>query len=506
MSTAFVILAAGKGTRIGRVGETLHKALVPLGGKAVMSHLLALAPAHARVIVCVGHRGDQIKEYIDLAHPQLAVEYVTVEGYDQPGAGPGASLLAAKEAVGDNDMIFTSCDTLWTRDETLWDRSNGSWSAIAPIPAGTPYARWCRMKYHFSPTGTRVEIKDKEPGNGEGWAAYTGLSQILKNDLPDFWAGVQMGDERAGERQVSGGLYALQNRLTLQRIHWTDIGDEEAYHSAVARWEGYDWTKPDEATYVLPEEGRVVKFWADRNILERRRARAKSLEPAVPALLMSGREMLAYEFVAGTTCYQVADRWGAQVTKLLLDWATANLWQPVDLGEFNHATTVALAFYRDKTMGRVMRLDAPLRDKALDALQRVNWNLLAAGCQPGRIHGDFNMGNVIVQAARDGELPRFIGIDWREDFAGEMEWGDMRYDLAKLLAGTQVHWDRAKTGDLRPWADGDVHATVIRNHPTYTVDVEVIGALSLLNSAPLHAAPLDEVLVARGTDWLLEWL
>ena len=33
-------------------------------------------------------------------------------------------------------------------------------------------------------------------------------------------------------------------------------------------------------------------------------------------------------------------------------------------------------------------------------------------------------------------------------------------------------------------------------------DIEIIGALSMINSAPLHDWPLDEVLVDRACAWL----
>ena len=43
----------------------------------------------------------------------------------------------------------------------------------------------------------------------------------------------------------------------MRYVTWTDIGDEEAYAQAVAAISGYDWTKPGEVTWVLPETGRV---------------------------------------------------------------------------------------------------------------------------------------------------------------------------------------------------------------------------------------------------------
>jgi aminoglycoside phosphotransferase (APT) family kinase protein len=119
--------------------------------------------------------------------------------------------------------------------------------------------------------------------------------------------------------------------------------------------------------------------------------------------------------------------------------------------------------------------------------------------RPGVFHGDLNFGNVLW--ADDG-LPPLKAIDWREDFAGCV-WGDLRYDRAKLMAGCVVHWERARRGDFTPWKEGERYLRMFRD-AWQDPSIEVIAALSLLNSAPLHAAPLDEVLVARGTAWLQE--
>ena len=145
---------------MGRVSELLHKALVPLAGRAVLSHLIELAPRSAKIVVCVGCRADQIREYVALAHPQLNVTFVDVADWDQPHGGPGASLLAAKDVI-DGDLIFTSCDTLWQQDQTLW-QTDHSWAGVAPIPAGTPHARWCRVGLSWDGTVEGVYEKNSD--------------------------------------------------------------------------------------------------------------------------------------------------------------------------------------------------------------------------------------------------------------------------------------------------------------------------------------------------------
>jgi NDP-sugar pyrophosphorylase family protein len=495
--SAFVILAAGRGTRIGRVGESLHKALVPLGERAVISRLFDLAPKDAEIIICLGHRGDQIREFVRLAHPNIQPTFIKVDGWDLPGGGPGLSLLAAKDKIGERDVVFTSCDTLWEPGDI--DGHRVSWAGVAPIPAGTQPARWCRIVED----GERAaSILDKVPDPPLG-LAYTGAAGIIQEDLYQFWKGVSQGVTVAGERQVTGGLRRLQfqGTLTTRHMHWLDVGDAAAYSRAVTLYSGYDWTKAGEATWVMPNEHRVVKFWDDAASGNRSAERAEYVGAAVPQLVDRGRQMLAYEYVPGVTVYQALETARSKdgVFARLYAWADKNLWRPAK--DARDIEIAAYEFYRNKTLERVEQLRPELFSMASDAVARVDWDELVRGVVPVRFHGDFNAGNII---ATDDS---FIGIDWRGDFAGR-PWGDRRYDEAKLLAGCLIHWDRARRGDFRPWEEGAVHFTDVlemiplarRRH------VQIIGALSLLNSAPLHAAPLDDVLVVRGTRWLEEVL
>ena len=492
----FVILAAGRGTRMGRTGDSLHKALVPLDGRAVLTHLIELAPPQAKIIICVGHRADQIKTYVALAHRRDNITFIDVPGWSEPSGGPGASLLAALPHV-EGDLVFTSCDTLWKLDPSMWT-TRTSWAGVAPLPAGTTPERWCRL---LVKDGRIANVLDKRPGLPHAHV-YVGLAYIMERDMSRFTDAIKRESTWSRETQVSGGFLGLiRSGRTLQprAVHWTDVGDEAAYRRAVAQFTGYDWTKLDEATYVLPGRGIVVKHWSahDRAVL--RWSRGMDLGPAIPKLRELRDSMMSYDYVQGESAYAAAERYGPQATLELLEWRKKWLMTSTLVVDHDDAQAAALRFYCDKTVARIGRLHLHLYQQAADVVHRIDWTALCRDVQPGIFHGDLNHGNVIWAG------DRFVGIDWREDFAGE-SWGDLRYDLAKLLAGTYVHWDNARRGDFRPWDVGPAHARIIRNDSTYTPSIEIIGALSLLNCAPLHAPPLDEILVARGCAWLEEYV
>lgn len=495
--TTFVVLAAGRGSRLGRIGDELPKCLVPLDGRAVLSHQFELAPSGAKLVVVTGYRADQVEEYVRFAHPNLDVTFVKEVEW---GRGPGASLLMARpEVVG--DLVFTACDTLWEHDVTLWD-GDASWLAVASIPAGTPAARWCRGVLDDTDSYV-LELHDKTPDVAPNSYASTALARVCADDLPRFWEALTHGDQVAGEVQLSSGLQAVLDvgaPLEARFIDWLDVGDEQAYRSALAATAGYDPLKPDQVTYVLPRTGRVVKWHVDPQKVAWRAERAKLLGDLVPRVTGTGRSTFAYEYVTGPTVYEHNTN---TVIGELFDWWEDNFWSTRTsfLERPPNWRELTTRFYRDKTFARVMSLDLALRAVALDAITRVDWDALVDGCVPGVFHGDLTYANVITY--NDDWDTRFTAIDWREDFAGETTWGDLRYDLGKLLSGTIFHWGRATHGDFRRWDEGSLHRGMIELRTGYLDDVDVtdvrrIAALCMIGSAALHAAPMDEILVARG--------
>jgi len=504
--TTFVVVAAGRGSRLGRVGDELHKALIPIAGRAVLSRQFDLAPLGARFVVVTGYRADQVRDYITLAHPDLDVTFVHDDGW---GAGPGQSLLAAADVVPqEDDVVWTACDTLWEPDDALWESEN-SWLGVAPIPAGTPAARWCRAV----PTDDGrfvARIDDKTPNVAPRSLASVACGYVIADDLELFWTGLAHADRLGGELQFSGGLDALLaagRPLELRRVRWLDVGDERAYRTALATFGSYDPVKPGQATYVLPDTQRVVKFHANPDKLTRRVERAKQFaDGVVPRFVEpSTPNFLAYKYVLGLNGYQVFERYGpANVTLPIIRWWSTYFWdRRVDVQRPANWSDTVMRFYRDKTFRRVMALPQELQDVALDAVTRVDWHALVEGAVPGTFHGDMTYANVLFPTRED----HLVALDWREDFAGDLHVGDLRYDLAKLLGGTVFNWENASRGNFEHWRYGPVEADVIRDFATSSLQLdarqlEQLGALCLLNSAPLHAAPMDEILVARGARWL----
>ena len=66
MISQLVILAGGKGTRLGSIAQAIPKPLVPVAGKPVLQHQLELAASAGitDVRIFAGHLADQIQSFV----------------------------------------------------------------------------------------------------------------------------------------------------------------------------------------------------------------------------------------------------------------------------------------------------------------------------------------------------------------------------------------------------------------------------------------------------------
>jgi mannose-1-phosphate guanylyltransferase len=115
MNVSVMLLAAGRSTRLGALGLTLPKPLVPIcGHPAIVFGLQAAARAGAtRAVVNVFHRGDLVRATLGGRAAGLAVEYAVEADLLGTGGGvanarrllgPGPALVMNAKVVADLDL------------------------------------------------------------------------------------------------------------------------------------------------------------------------------------------------------------------------------------------------------------------------------------------------------------------------------------------------------------------------------------------------------------------
>src|SRR5690606_38792864 len=111
---------------------------------------------------------------------------------------------------------------------------------------------------------------------------------------------------------IAGGLQWLKNVMTVRHIGWLDVGDEDAYRSAVIARSGYDWTKVGQATYMTSD--RVVKFFEDPLVIAQLSTRFASLRKSIAPVTGMGRSMFSQLRIPGPNLFEAVTAGTLSVT------------------------------------------------------------------------------------------------------------------------------------------------------------------------------------------------
>ena len=411
----FCILAAGRGTRNTNVSG-LHKALLPLENKPVISHIIDKL-GDVEIVIAVGYKSDQIKTYMNLVHSDKNITYVDVDNFDGVGSGPGYSLLCCKDKLQE-PFVFTSVDTLVDHDFDIMSIKE-NWLGTSNIEKSESLS-YCLVE------GSKYLDKLYF---GAGEVAYIGISGIY--DYDDFWSLLENHKIIKDEYQVIHGFDGLK-RMKLINFNWYDTGNNKSYaktkrvfcNDVVAN-------KSDEAIFI--DNGKVIKYFDNTEKVKMRVDRLKYLKNC-PDVQVINDNMYAYDYIRGTLLSNISDE---SLMRKFLDECQSSLWfnqQPSDTF-FEDCKNM----YEVKTKERIKSLSGSELDNISiingisvrpveDMLDEIDWNWLITNGKPTHFHGDLQPENILYDEIKG----KFVLIDWRQQFGSNLEVGDTYYDLAKL--------------------------------------------------------------------------
>ena len=504
------ILTAGKGTRMGPVDRNVNKALLPIENKAIISHIIEFFPPETDFVIGLGHLAQQVKDYLTVSYPDRKFDFVYVDNVDGPGSGSGYSLLCCKDKLQE-PFTFVPCDCLLYGD--LKSVPKGNWVGTKLVNPELSI-NYCNFKVK---DGIITEIKDKEKC-GTDYLAWSGV--LFVNDFNAFWNSLADTEIIAGEHQISNGLKGLAEGpgLSAVEVNWIDLGDWEKYLEVKSREHAYDFSKMDEIIYFV--NNKVIKFFSDTKIIQARITKSQLKPNVFPKVSGHGEQFMSYPYTPGNIFYLSANP--ARLDNLL-NWLDKELWQPVEVNK-QEMQELCHKFYYDKTMKRLelfkqkypdfkfpTKINGEVVPPLPELMDKISWDEISDGVSTF-IHGDLNFDNIIFDEATE----KFTLIDWRQDFAGKIEYGDIYYDLAKLLGGVLLNYDCIKMGlfqinenqdevffDFARRVSVDIYEKIFENFVEKKgLDfgkVRLITGISYLNMAPLHHPPYNYVLIAFGT-------
>lgn len=512
------ILTAGTGSRLGEKTTYLNKSLVDIAGKPVLTRSMEMFPPGTEFVIALGHKGELVREYLSLAYPGKIFHFAEVSPFEGPGSGLGLSLLCCREFLR-QPFIFLSCDTL----------------VEEPIPA--PDANWMGWSYrdHIAQYRTVAldkdmvtDIQEKLQGDPATANPYIGLAGIADHEM--FWQAMEHGGQDAiaqGEAYGLRVLLASGRSVRGHRFTWHDTGNIENLEVTRQIFAKPDapniLEKPDEAIWFV--DGTVIKYSNNSRFIHDRACRAALLDGFVPQISGVTKHMYTYPMAEGVVLSQAVT---VPLFEKLLNQCRL-FWKPAVLNGDESAKFQknCHAFYHVKTLERVklfydrfQHSDRPtiINGKSLpplaNILEAVDWSSLANGL-PGRFHGDFHFENILWSE----EGKQFIFLDWRQDFGGRQDVGDVYYDFAKLLHGLIVNHGLITRREFTvDWEGDEITYDFLRRHVLVEcqrffdgwLDAEgydrnkvyLLTALIYLNIAALHHYPYCLLLYALGKEML----
>jgi len=249
-----VILAAGKGTRMGGLTTQLPKPMLRVQGKPILEHILTglISAGIGHFFIVTGFRGEVIEDYFgDGKKWNVQISF----GRQGMQDGTGKAPEVAKEFVGADDFILAYGDILVparTYQDMLRRYGAGHYSGLVTCTGSEDVTKgglfffdrdFCLEKLVEKPTAAQLDELRRQgrlrPGD-TAW--YNAGLYIFRPLLFDFTARLEKSPR--GEYELTDALTALLaagHRLAGLAIQgrWVDVRDPQIL-AAVERGEPFD--------------------------------------------------------------------------------------------------------------------------------------------------------------------------------------------------------------------------------------------------------------------------
>jgi len=495
-----LILAAGYGRRMGPFSRMVNKGLVPYGDKPLISHIIDRFPKDTKFVIACGHMGQQLYEYVGTVHDDKDVTFVNIPDYSEGNTGPATTIRHCRDHIK-GGFLWISCDTVFDFDYT--SRMDHNWIGVYPVDS-TISQDYCWVRRDGDDI---VDVYNKE-ASPTAVDAFIGL-MYCKDD--EYVNNLMARDAK----ETYEGFSGLE--LKAHTVHkWLDFGTYEKWHEINSTMPENSFVKPDELFYH--DNGRIIKYFSKDDHVNSRVVRAMANTACMPSNIKAVGNFLVHDYAPGDILYN-------QISPLLfshmLSWCENKVWIIPELEDSVDNFWTCQKFYKDKTLERVSQFRVKYADwseccvvnrREVDSidqyLNRIDWNWLCETRDWRFIHGDLHFDNTVF----DPETNQFTAIDWRTDFAGSI-YGDIYYDLAKMLGGIWLNYRAVKNNELDYTERSDyatltipsvqdalIYEEILRTWVHYQGlnwrKVKTLVPIIYLNMSPLHEAPFDKFLVA----------
>ncbi|PWU12600.1 MAG: nucleotidyl transferase [Verrucomicrobia bacterium] len=244
-----VILAAGKGTRMGELTNELPKPMLQVCGKPILEHIVAgiAAAGIHKVLIVTGHRAEVVEKHFgDGSRWKVQIQYVR----QTVAEGTGRAAHLGQEFAGDSPFLLTYGDILVIQDSLIANTETyrnmvrrfveAQSAGVITVTRGEDVTKgglnffdnnFCLQKLVEKPTPAQLDQLRRE-----GWLKpnepvwYNAGIYIFTPALFEFTGKLQKSPR--GEYELTDaiiGLVAAEHKLAGLEIHgrWVDVRDPE---------------------------------------------------------------------------------------------------------------------------------------------------------------------------------------------------------------------------------------------------------------------------------------
>ena len=510
---AVFIAAAGLGSRLGDLTRSMNKAMLPINNKAIISYIIDKFPREYEFVISLGYKGDELKQYCELAYPEYKFTFVNIDKYEGEGSGPGYSALQCKDYL-QRPFYFAVADCII---DSKMPHLDGNWLAVYPTAYPEKYSTIQLDKDDNILAFTNKDAKGYDN-------AFIGLASIW--DYEVFWSELET-NMKNGEIVSAFESTDRYPKFKAKHLRWLDTGNLDDLNRAKEYFHDNPlslYKVTDEVTYKMDK---FIKFSPNKELNKNKAERAKVLKDLIPSNFISTDNFISYHWEQGDTLYRHDSSiiYSKFLNKLQSNIAKSEKYKG-DKELFDK-------FYSTKTTNRVVafldRFGSEYLDKrytingkqykSMDTiLARLDTEAFYDNPMYTLFHGDLQFDNILWHSFSNN----FIYIDWRESFGGSTKGGDLYYDLAKLYGGTIIPYDMMKDRNAIELVEGSTEITYDyfvsedlaefkREYESWIVKnefdlnkVKLITAIIFLNMSPLHDEKFGKMLWFKSIELLSE--
>tara|TARA_Y100001968_G_scaffold288772_1_gene291276 strand:- start:4818 stop:6389 length:1572 start_codon:yes stop_codon:yes gene_type:complete len=511
----FCILSAGVGSRFKPFSNYANKALAPFPFVPLISQLINSIPINNRIFIGTGYLKEDLEAIIKDIHSDRKI--IFKQNIEFESTGMGDSLMNFIDDLSDSFIILPN-DGIYKGNLINIDFTNEADIVLGSSSKTLNKDDYTNLKCDQENNIRSLNRKDFRSYEIKGnhiSKIFTGFMYVKDKHLYKEY----MKNYPIGSREI---YFPIQNYIKEKRIikevemDWTDCGTYDKYKNEIKKIVEYDFSKENE-TLLIYKDQKVFKIFNDKQISQKRVIKANLYPKAFPkCIALPSERGYSYDYKKAQTMYERSTK--SDLIKLL-KFLYENLWSNVSLDI--DLKKDSKNFYKTKTLERISLLESRYD---LNKINKINnkmnqyssiippfdFDKIIENTYVSPIHGDLQYDNVLINNDNN-----FTLIDWRHEFGENVLYGDIYYDLAKLLGGIILNYKRIKSGQFDASLSNNnsninfsyiedeyslSHQEIIYQfHHKNNLNIDntrKLLSLIYINMSPLHEPPFDLLLLA----------